>query len=141
MKNKKFINLKMEVRNFAWNQNQSKRCTHPWLPKVIRGLIIGKSGCGKITLLINVLLRPGWLDYNIINIFGKSLYQPEYHILMKPFEEKLPKKVIIRLFENQNNKTNLDISSYQLLKKWRKRLESNLMLSANFSIGWRCSRP
>ena len=59
----------MEVKNLAWNENLSKRCNHPLLPKCIRGLIIGKSGCGKTTLLINLLLRPGWLDYNNINIF------------------------------------------------------------------------
>ena len=81
----------MEVKNVAWNENLSKRCNHPLLPKGIRGLIIDKSGCGKTTLLIYPLLRPGWLDYNNINIFGKSLFQPEYHILKKAFEEKLPK--------------------------------------------------
>ena len=80
----------MEVKNLAWNENLSKRCNHPLLPKGIRGLIIGKFGCGKTTLLINLLLRPGWLDYNNINIFGKSLLQPEYHIFKKAFEEKLP---------------------------------------------------
>ena len=53
---------------------------------------MGKSGCGKTTLLINLLLRHGWLDYNNINIFGKSLFQPEYHILKKAFEEKLSKR-------------------------------------------------
>ena len=73
----------MEVKNFAWNENLSKRCNHPLLRKGIRGLIISKSGCGKTTLLINLLLRPGWLDYNNIKIFGKSLFQPEYHILKK----------------------------------------------------------
>ena len=95
------INIKKEVKNLAWNENLSKRCNHPLLPKGIRELIIGKSGCGKTTLLINLLLRPGWLDYNNINILGKSLFQPEYHILKKAFEEKLTKEVIITLFENQ----------------------------------------
>ena len=80
-------------------------------------MIIGKSGFGKITLLINLLLRPCWLEYYNINIFGKSLFQPEYHILKKAFEEKLPNEVIIRLFENQNEITDLGISPYQLLKK------------------------
>ena len=91
----------MEVKNFAWNENQCKRCIYPLLPKGIRGLIIGTSGCGKTTLLINILLRPGWLEYNNINICGKSMFQPEYHILKKSFEEKLTKELIISLFENQ----------------------------------------
>ena len=67
------INIKMEGKNLTWNENQSKRCNHPILPKGIRGLIIGKSECGKTTLLINILLRPGWLDYNNINILVKSV--------------------------------------------------------------------
>ena len=41
----------MEVKNLAWNENLSKRCNHTLLPKGIRGLIIGKSRCGKTTLL------------------------------------------------------------------------------------------
>ena len=91
----------MEVKNLAWNENLSKRCHHPLLPHGIRGLIIGKAGCGKTTLLINLLLLPVWLDYNNINIFDKSLFQPEYHIIKKAFEGKLPKEVIIRLFETK----------------------------------------
>ena len=79
----------MDVKNLAWNENLSKRCNHPLLPKGIRGLVIGMSGFGKTTLLINLLLRPGWLDFNNINIFGKSLFKLEYPILNKAFEEKL----------------------------------------------------
>ena len=75
----------MQINNLALNENLGKRCNHPLLPKGIRKLIIGKSGCGKPTLLINLLLRPGWLDYNNINIFGKSMFQPEYHVLKKAF--------------------------------------------------------
>ena len=81
----------MEVKNRAWNEDLGKGYNHPLLPKGIRGLIIGKSGSGKTTLLINHLLSSGWCDYNNINIFGKSLLQPEYHILKKAYEEKLPK--------------------------------------------------
>ena len=83
-------------------------------------MIIGKSGCGKTILLINLLLRPGWLDYNNINIFGKSLFQPEYHILKKAFEEKLPKEVIIRLFENQSEITDLGISLLSIVEEMAK---------------------
>ena len=52
----------MEVKNLAWNENLRKRCNHPLLPKGIRGLIIGKPECDKTTLLINLLLRPGWFN-------------------------------------------------------------------------------
>ena len=112
----------MEVKNLAWNENQIKHCNHPLLPNGIRGLIIGKSGCGKTILLINLLLRPGWLDYNNINIFDKSLFQPEYHILKKAFEEKLPKEVIIRLFENQNEITDLGISPISIAEEIAKEI-------------------
>ena len=37
----------MEVQNRALNENLSKHCNHPLLPKGIRGLIIGKSECGN----------------------------------------------------------------------------------------------
>ena len=67
----------MEVKNIAWNENVSKSYNHPLLPQGIRSLIIGKSECIKTTLLINLLLRPGSLDFNNIHIFGKSLFQPE----------------------------------------------------------------
>ena len=60
----------MEVKNLAWNENLSKRCNHPLLPQGIRCLIIGKFGYGKTTILINLLLDSGWLDYNNLNIFG-----------------------------------------------------------------------
>ena len=74
----------------------------------------------KTTLLINLLLRRGWLDYNNINIFNKSLFQPEYHILKKAFEEQLPKEVIIRFFENQNLIMDLGISPISVVEEMAK---------------------
>ena len=126
------INIKMEVKNLAWNENLSKRCNHPLLPKGIRGLIIGKSGCGKTTLQINLLLRPGWLDYNNINNFVKSLFQQEYHILKKAFEEKLPKEVIIRLFENHNEITDLGIYPISIVEEMAKEIRNKSDVVCNF---------
>ena len=53
----------MEVKNISWD-SMTARSNHTLLPKNVRGLIVGKSGCGKTTLLLNLLLNPGWLDYN-----------------------------------------------------------------------------
>ena len=82
----------MEVTNLAWNENLSKRCNHPLLPKGIRGLIIGKSGCGKTTLLINLLLRPGWLDYNNINSLVKVCFNQSIISSSKLLKKSYPKK-------------------------------------------------
>ena len=114
------------------NENLCKRCNHHLLPKGIRGLIIGKSGCGKTIILINILLRHGWQDYNNINIVGKSLFQPEYHILKKAFEEKLPKVVIIRLFENKNEITDLDISPISIVEEMAKEIRDKADVVCNF---------
>jgi len=58
----------MEVKNFSWNKHIAKK-NHSLLPRSLRGLIVGKSGCGKTTLLLNLLLRPGWLDYSKLSVF------------------------------------------------------------------------
>ena len=93
--------------------NKIKRNNSKLLPRSIQGIIVGKSGCGKTTLLLNLLLRPGWLDYNNLQVFGKSLFQPEYKILRSAFERKLPKEVILKLFELQKEieKSNTNVES------------------------------
>jgi len=92
----------MEVKNLSWNEHIANKKNHNILPKSLRGLIVGKSGCGKTTLLLNLLLQPVWLDYLKLSVFGKRLFQPEYEILRKSFEEQLPKETIMRVFENRD---------------------------------------
>ena len=85
---------------YTWT-TETKRENNKLLPKSIRGLIIGKSSCGKTTLLLNLLLKPGWLDYDHLKVFGKSLHQKEYKILKAGFENGLSKEQITNIFENQ----------------------------------------
>ena len=119
------IAIKMEVKNLSWNENLRKRCNHSLLPQGIRGLIIGKSGCGKTTLLINLLLRPGWLDYNNINT-------PRVSYLQESFWRKLPKEVIIRLFENQNEITDLGFSPISIIDEMAKEFRDKSDVECNF---------
>ena len=58
--------------------------------------------CGKTTLLLNLLLKPGWLDYDHLCVFGKSLHQKEYKILKAAFENGLSKEQITNIFDNQD---------------------------------------
>lgn len=100
----------MNVQSLCWNDTSKKRQNHPLLPKSIRGLLIGKSGCGKTTLLMNLLMRPDWLDYNNLQVFGKSLFQPEYRVLKKALEMKLPKERLIKVFDYQDRLIKHNIS-------------------------------
>lgn len=89
----------MEVYDLSWRSSLNRR-NHELLPKSIRGVIVGKSGCGKTTLLTNLLTRPGWLDYNRLHVYGKSLFQPEYKILRRAYDLGLSKKDIVTVFQN-----------------------------------------
>jgi len=110
----------MDVKDLAWNETLSKRFNNSLFPRSIRDLIVGKSASGKTTLLLNFLLRPGWLDYNNLYVFGKSLFQPKHRILKKAFEEQLPKEAIVRLFDNQTEIMNMNLSPINLLEEMAK---------------------
>ena len=92
----------MEIKDLSWNEHLQNRHNIELLPRSIRAIIVGKSGSGKTTLLLNLLLQPEWLDYDRLYIFGKSLFQPEYKIIKKSFEEKIPKEKILELFNHQD---------------------------------------
>ena len=122
----------MEVKDLSWNDVNTKRYNSRLLPRSIRGLIIGKSGCGKTILLLNLLLQPGWLDYNNLQVFGKSLFQPEYRIIKKAFEEKLPKEEIIKLFNEQDYIMENDVSPALLVEEMAKILDKPADIECNF---------
>lgn len=122
----------MEVKDLSWNDVNTKRYNSRLLPRSIRGLIIGKSGCGKTILLLNLLLRPGWLDYNNLQVFGKSLFQPEYRIIKKAFEEKLPKEEIIKLFDEQDYIMENDVSPALLVEEMAKSLDKPADIECKF---------
>ena len=110
----------------------SKRFNHPLLPRSIRGIIVCKSGCGKTTLLLNLLLRPGWLDYDNLFVFGKSLFQPECRLLKKAFEEELPKEYILRLFNIRDEIQNSQIPPSLVVQEWAKSIKKKSNIKCNF---------
>ena len=122
----------MEIANLSWNEVVSKRFNHPLLPRSMRGIVVGKSGCGKTTLLLNLLLRPGWLDYDNLFVFGKSLFQPEYRILKKALEEELPKEYILRLFNMRDEIQNSQIPPSLVVQEWAKSIKKKSNIKCNF---------
>ena len=53
----------------------------------------------------------------------KSLFQPEYRILKKVFEENLPKECILRLFNMRDEIQNSQIPPLALVKEWAKTIK------------------
>ena len=122
----------MEIKDLSWNEVISRRFNHPLLPRSIRGIIVGKSGCGKTTLLLNLLLRPGWLYYDNLFVFGKSLFQPEYRILKTAFEEELPKEYILKLFNMRDEIQDRQVPPSLMIKEWTKISKEKSDIKCNF---------
>ena len=53
-------------KQYAWRPAENYRENNPLLPRNLRELVIGKSGCGKTTVIFNLLLQPRWLDYKVL---------------------------------------------------------------------------
>ena len=90
----------------------------PLLPDSIRGLLIGKSNCGKTTLLLNLLLQPEWLDYSHLYVFGKTLHQQEYQIVKKGFEVGLTKQQIVNIFKNQKEFSKVKLPPLEVIDQY-----------------------
>ena len=122
----------MEIADLSWNEVTSRRFNHPLLPRSTRRIIVGKSACGKRTLLLDLLLKPGWLDYDNLCVFGKSLFQPEYRILKEAYEENLPKECILRLFEMRDEIQDSQILPSLAVQEWAKSIKIKLNIRCNF---------
>ena len=101
----------MELLDFcvSWNE-KTKFNNVDFLPKSIRGLLIGASDSGKTTLLFKLLLGTDILDYNNLFIFSKSLNQKEYELLIEGFKHHLTKEMIRGMFDNQKEFKDTSIS-------------------------------
>ena len=54
----------------------------------------------------------------------KSLFQPEYRILKKAFEEELPKKYILRLFNMREEIQNSNLPPTLVVQEWAKSIKN-----------------
>lgn len=57
------------------------------LPLPLRALIVGTSGCGKTTLLYNLIIKPWGIPFHYLYIFSKSLDQNVYQVLRSTYEK------------------------------------------------------
>ena len=72
----------MDIINFDIDDDNNNNCVHHWLlPNSIRCIIAGGSGCGKTNLLMNLIMRSGFLNYDRLHIYSKSLHQTKYQLL------------------------------------------------------------
>ena len=87
---------------YIWNKNKMEFNHHENIPQSFRMLIVGSSGYGKTQLLFKMLLTPGYLDYDNLIIFSKTISQDEYQILYHSFLNKLSKESVNKIFEEQD---------------------------------------
>jgi len=70
----------MEIANFDL-ESKGKSQHHWLLPNSIRCIICGLSACRKTNLMLNLLLQRGYLNYDRLYIYSKTLGQQKYQFL------------------------------------------------------------
>ena len=65
-------------------------------------------------------------------VYLESLFQPEYRILKKAFEENLPKKFILRLFNMKDEIQNSQIPPSIVVQEWAKLITDKSNVKCNF---------
>ena len=91
------------IATYAWRDDGSIKRNHcSLLPRNVRAIIVGKSGCGKTTFVTSLLLKPDVMDYNKLMVCGRSLHQPEYEVIRSGFDKGLSKNQVRTLFRKQD---------------------------------------
>ena len=90
----------MEVHQLFKKKAKSGRENIEFLPESLRMIIVGTSGAGKSTLLFNLILNEGWLSYDHLIIYAKTLFQDEYKLLRECLERGFNKNEIRECFKN-----------------------------------------
>jgi GTPase SAR1 family protein len=70
------------------------------IPPSFRMLVCGASGTGKSSLIMRSLLEKGLLNYDKLYVFPKSLYQPEYSVLINGFKCGLTKSNMLKILRS-----------------------------------------
>jgi GTPase SAR1 family protein len=65
-----------------------------------RMLMCGASGCGKSSLVMRLLLEKELVNYDKFYVFSKSLYQPEYSVLVNGFKYGSTKSNILKILRS-----------------------------------------
>lgn len=67
-----------------------------FLPRPVRALIVGTSGCGKTNLLLNLICKENGIKFKYLYVFSKSIEQKAYAELREHYdrvESKTGKKI------------------------------------------------
>ena len=84
--------------------------------KICEDWLLARVDVEKLQRSLTSYCNYGWLDYNHIYVFGKSLHQQEYKVLRKGLEAGLSKQQISNVF---NRKEQLgDVSPLIAIEKY-----------------------
>ena len=65
-------------------------------------------------------------------VYLEKVFQPEYRILKKAFEENLPKEFILRLFNMKDEIQNSQIPPSIVVQEWAKTIKDKSNVKCNF---------
>ena len=93
-----------DMASYTWRDDGTIKKNHcSLLPRSVRAIVVGKSGCGKTTFVTSLLLKPTVMDYNKLMVCGRSLHQPEYQVVRAGFDKGLSKNQVRELFRMQDS--------------------------------------